>query len=340
MRITTISHPRLVNCNYRSYQPLMALEREGHTITVNRIDGPRYRESDLFASDVVHIHRYADDEVRQLVARLRASGIGIVWDNDDDESTTPRGNRLHREKASGLNAMRTARAIREIVQLADVVTTPSVHLADQYTRLGARDVRVLENYVADHYLRCHSRPHSGVVVGWLAGKEHKADYEGLGLESTFRRLLAERPNVSITSIGLGLGLQSERYKHIDMLRWMTDLAPGIAEFDIGIAPLIDVPFNRARSNIKVKEYAAVGVPWLASPIGPYARLGQAEGGRLVKDDEWLDSIFALVDDERRRRRLAKRCRKWVKAETVSRNAHRWHEVFEHAASIAKSRLHA
>ena len=49
--------------------------------------------------------------------------------------------------------------------------------------------------------------------------------------------------------------------------------------------------NRARSNIKLKEYAAAGACWLASPIGPYVGLGEKQGGRLVA-----------------RRRLARRAR--------------------------------
>ncbi|MCX6521415.1 MAG: hypothetical protein NTZ21_12190, partial [Actinobacteria bacterium] len=30
-----------------------------------------------------------------------------------------------------------------------------------------------------------------------------------------------------------------------------------------------------------RGHAAAGTPWLASPIGPYAGMGEAQGGRLV-----------------------------------------------------------
>jgi glycosyltransferase involved in cell wall biosynthesis len=41
----------------------------------------------------------------------------------------------------------------------------------------------------------------------------------------------------------------------------------IKEFDIGIAPLVDHEFNRAKSAFKVKQYLSCGVPVLASRIG-------------------------------------------------------------------------
>ena len=34
-------------------------------------------------------------------------------------------------------------------------------------------------------------------------------------------------------------------------------------FDIGLAVIADIRFNRTRSNVKLKEYAALGIPWLA-----------------------------------------------------------------------------
>lgn len=314
----------------------MALGRCGHSIDVNKIGEPRFREGKLLGCDVVHIHRFADPEVAALVKRLKQRGIAIVWDNDDDESVTPRGNRLHRQKASGLNGVVGLRQMQDMLALADVVTTPSTQLAERYRAMGAHDVRVLENYVGDQYLRTESRPHSGVVVGWLAGKEHKADYEGLALSATFARLLDDHPDLRIVSIGLGLGLRSERYEHIQMLRWLNELAPGIAGFDVGLAPLADIPFSRARSNIKVKEYASVGVPWLASPVGPYLPLGEQEGGRLVADGDWYSAISDLVADSRARRRLSKRGRRWSKNESIGRNAHRWLSVFEDAVAHARA----
>ena len=118
-----------------------------------------------------------------------------------------------------------------------------------------------------------------------------------------------------------MGLRARALPHVNRLDFF-DLPPQLATYDIGLAPIADIPFNRARSNIKVKEYAALGRPWLASPVGPYATLGEREGGRLVPDDGWAAALGRLVDKPRERRKLAKRARKWGRAQAIE-NVEQW-----------------
>jgi glycosyltransferase involved in cell wall biosynthesis len=117
---------------------------------------------------------------------------------------------------------------------------------------------------------------------------------------------------------------------------LNDLTANCADFDVGIAPLADVDFNRARSNIKVKEYAAAGVPWLASPIGPYMGLGEREGGRLVADDQWHEHLVRLIDKPRARRKLAKRASAWATAHTVGKHADKWERALSGALEHARA----
>jgi len=112
----------------------------------------------------------------------------------------------------------------------------------------------------------------------------------------------------------------------------TDLPDRIGGFDIGIAPLADIAWNHARSDIKLKEYAASGVPWLASPVGPYLGLGEGEGGRLVPDDGWFEALDRLVSRPRERRKLSKKASAWAKRQTVDAAAERWERVFSEAAA--------
>ena len=114
------------------------------------------------------------------------------------------------------------------------------------------------------------------------------------------------------------------------------LARYVGSFDVGIAPIADIPFNRAKSNVKVKEYAAMGVPWLASPIGPYAGLGEKQGGRLVADGRWHEELERLVDDERARRKLAKRGVKWGDGQRLRRNMGGWEQAVRRALERARA----
>ncbi len=117
-----------------------------------------------------------------------------------------------------------------------------------------------------------------------------------------------------------------RYPRVEFV----DLQRHMARWDVGIAPLADIPFNRARSDVKLKEYASVGLPWLASAFGPYTGLGEDEGGRLVADDQWYEALRALVASGRDRRKLGKRAAKWAKSQSIDRHVGRWEAVLEDA----------
>jgi glycosyltransferase involved in cell wall biosynthesis len=333
MRIAYLADPTTGNGFYRGTGPMLALARRGHQVRKLSPDTKDPPVAAVRGVDVLHIHRYMEPWTLRLVEVAKESGAAVVWDNDDDMGSIPKGTPGYRVHGGARWEQRLA-GMRKIFRHADLVTAPSGGLAQRLGELGAPHATVLENYVPDNFLAAASRPHPGVVVGWIAGLEHRLDVDRLPIRDALQRLLDERPDVHVTTFGLGLGLRSECYRHVDVVALM-ELAQEAAAFDIGIAPLADIDFNRARSSIKLKEYAAAGVPWLASPIGPYAGLGEKQGGRLVADGEWHAALTRLVDRARERRKLAKRAAKWAAGETLTKNAERWEARF--AEAIARTR---
>ena len=99
-------------------------------------------------------------------------------------------------------------------------------------------------------------------------------------------------------------------------------------FDIGIVPLNDVVFNIAKSWIKGIEYAAAGVPFIASEMDEYKRLHNKYGiGRLASTtEEWVSHFEELLDPKVRATE-AMRAREIVEQELDSRlMAKRWDEL--------------
>jgi glycosyltransferase involved in cell wall biosynthesis len=169
----------------------------------------------------------------------------------------------------------------------------------------------------------------------MAGLEHQLDYQALRLKPILEQLLAEHEDLRVMSIGLGLGLATSRYEHHPIVDF-GELPRVLSGATIAIAPLADIPWNRARSNIKLKEYGAAGLPWLASAVGPYLGLGEKEGGRLVAEGDWYDALDRLIRDERGRRKLAKRAAKWAKGQTIDQHVGEWLRAYEDAAARARS----
>jgi glycosyltransferase involved in cell wall biosynthesis len=213
--------------------------------------------------------------------------------------------------------------------MAHTFTTTTTVLAELYRDAGVSGVEVIDNYLAPDTARPRVR-HEGVVIGWIAGWAHGGDATRLGLADVLTRLIQKHDDVRVECIGVDLGLP-DRYRHRPWVPF-EQLPHAMGSFDIALAPLTDIPVNRARSDIKIKEYAASGVPWLASPVGPYAGLGEDQGGRLVSDDGWFAALDKLVANRRERKRLARKAKKWAKGQTIEKGADRWEGVFADAAA--------
>jgi glycosyltransferase involved in cell wall biosynthesis len=315
---------------YRAMLPMQALAEAGHRaeyVEWSQRDAPPPLET-LRDADVVHMWRLFRGPARRLATALKEAGVAVVFDNDDDMTRVPKGSPAYSEMKAA--RAQVAQELGATLRLADLVTTTCGELAGRLRRLGGGDVRVVENYVESGFLRERREAGDGVTIGWVAGAEHRGDLKELRLRRTLEALLEEQPHVSLVSVGLELGVRSERYTHHPFVPF-PELPDAIAQFDLALAPIADVSFNRVRSNIKVKEYAAAGVPWLASPIGPYKDLGEQQGGRLVTDYGWQEALTELVTDASARAALAERAAAWGRTQTVSRNVGEWEAVFAEVA---------
>ncbi len=326
LRVAVVVHPHQVNGYYRSLA-LGHLRDRGHAI--HMVQGALAFET-LSRFDVVHLYRVATREVRGLLRQLRGHGVGIVWDNDDD-LTLGLGRRR-----GGMRSQEEQISIKEILRIAHVATTPSEVLADQYQSWGAQAVRVVDNYLPDWFGHPNSAVPGRIRIGWLAATEHRADLKTLRIRSMLTELLDRHPHVDVESIGIGVNLSPERYSHTPCA---VRGAPGrLARFDIGIALLADTHFNRARSSVKLKEYASCGVPWLASPVGPYIGLAAQQGGHLVADENWGEALDRLIDDADERRRLSAAALRWADTERADQTANisRWEEAVGLAHQLARA----
>jgi hypothetical protein len=334
MRIAVIGMQAGANTYYRALNPARALGRRRHAVQYFAVEDPTMGLDALRDFDVVLIYRHCSAAAQQLAARLRESGIAVVYD-DDDMVGSVTSDHPGRREFGGLSGVALQKRVRQMLRVAHVVTTPSAVLAAQY-RQSTDDVRVLENYVPDDFSAARRGAHQGVVVGWVAASEHRIDRDRLRLRDTFERLLSAHEELRVVTLGIALGVKDERCEHISSYVPFPELGAVVAGFDIGIAPLADIPINRARSSSKVKEYAAVGVPWLASPVGPYRELGEAQGGRLVPEDGWQEAIGRLVTGARERRKLAKRAARWGRDQTIGKHAKAWETVLQDAVERARA----
>lgn len=85
------------------------------------------------------------------------------------------------------------------------------------------------------------------------------------------------------------------------------------DFAIGIMPLPDTPYTRAKAGFKLLQYMAAGVPVVASPVGVNPELVRESGAGFVAHDasEWELALRTLAGDPGLRRELGARGRRFA-----------------------------
>ena len=107
--------------------------------------------------------------------------------------------------------------------------------------------------------------------------------------------------------------------------------------DIGLAPLLDEPFNRAKSELHWLEYSMAGAATVATsfgPAGPYDVIRDGVDGLLATSRaDWERHLRRLAASPELRRELAGNARSRVLREyTVAVRAEEWAEAFFFAAA--------
>ena len=172
----------------------------------------------------------------------------------------------------------------------------------------------------------HPRPEpfarSVVSMLYMGTSTHGADFALI--RPALERLAAERPGrFDLTLVGVTpdaapatwLYRQSPPAQSVGysrFVRWLRAQGP----YDIGLAPLADTAFNRAKSDIKLLDYAALGLLPIVSE-GPAYRADPVFGAQAVFATDWLGALRAAIDDraDGRARAAAAHAHVWTKRGT-------------------------
>jgi glycosyltransferase involved in cell wall biosynthesis len=93
--------------------------------------------------------------------------------------------------------------------------------------------------------------------------------------------------------------EARRYPRF--VRWLRRLS----RHDLGLAPLVRNAFNGAKSDLKLLDYAAMGVPTLCSPGPAYQDLLDAGLAFAAEPGQWAEQILWAHHHRRRLRRKAR-----------------------------------
>jgi glycosyltransferase involved in cell wall biosynthesis len=294
----------------RVYEPARALGRAVRLLPGVTAQGAGHAVSPavIEAADLILIQRFFPGPATASVLKAAfASGKPVLYDTDDDFEATPPDHPFFPHLAPLLPY------IRDTAARAACVTASTPVLAAAFAGI-ARQVRVLPNFLPDALWRLTAPPHRPVAaIGFAATPSHAGDLARL---APALGALTRKPDFAGRFVFFGCPPPSDFPTGATAIPFAADYADYAARLPrlglgIGLAPLADTPFNRAKSAVKWQEYTAVGAACVCADLPPYREaVEDGRTGLLVGPDpgDWVQAVARLAADAGLRRRLALQAR--------------------------------
>ncbi len=350
-----------VGC-YRCLYPARELRKLGYDTAM-----PPYRTEELENGDLhiefsisesIEADLYVMQQRREvgldsLIKGWKGQGAAVVAETDDWYLGVPPSNRAH----DGLKPYRysyrlvegNVQVIRERknwsvtamlqgLSAADAVTVTTPFLAEKYSKYN-RNIHVLRNYLDwemwEKVKPVYEREWPRVRIGYMGSLSVHGGDVGV-LRGVIGPFLEKHGDVDFVAAGDEgihdfIGVPEDQRISIPPVHFRDQTLPSMtAHFDIGLVPLEDIPFNEAKSHLKGMEYAACGIPCVASNTESYRDywVGDREIGFIAKrPKDWINHLELLVTDHELRRSMGKKAREFASEHTIQKHIGEWEEVY-------------
>jgi glycosyltransferase involved in cell wall biosynthesis len=331
-------------CHYRVLLPARALAANGiRTVvgeTFRTVDGAihpidRYTHVTHDDCDVIVFQRWMHRDALRVVEAARAAGQVVINDVDDLFDAIPAQNQARFTTDPALNPIANRDLYRDALRASTAITVSTPFLKERMERLGVPTMLVRNAVELSAFTRPPFVAHKP-TIGWTGSTLHRAG--DLGIVRGVLGPFVERHDLKVFHGGANEQAPSfAEESGVDPAR-LTEVAAVpmdrydafFKQFDVGIVPLTDVPFNHAKSSIKGMEYAAAGLPFIASATPEYLWLG---AGLVVKKPrDWVRAFERLVEPEERVL-LAKEAGERVEAEDIKTRWSDWQQAYQEAMAL-------
>jgi hypothetical protein len=311
-----------------------------------RDEAPLWEGSHQFDLDVVVMQRWMMRDTWQYLMRARGEGQVVVNDIDDWFWGLDERNHAWASSHPALNPASNREHYLLTCLASDVITVSTPFLADQLHRLlkdlnagRPPEIVVLRNMIDLERWRPMPKNEQRLTYGWVGAIPWRSgDVETL--KPWLGKFLAAHPEVQFRHAG---HIDIDGLSNFATLAGVPEdrvLKQGMAPtyermklyypLDVGVVPLNDLPFNRAKSAIKGMEYLAGGAPFIAADSPEYRWAHEQGMGYLVRSRvgrDWSSALGKMLDPDFRAAEL-KRGQAALAAHDTRARGHEWSDVYE------------
>ncbi len=201
--------------------------------------------------------------------------------------------------------------IDHVMCRSNLVIVGNDYLANRARQAGAKLVEKISTVVdvSRYSAPAKELTPRTIIIGWI-GTPNTARY--LEILAPVLRKLVDGYYVRLVAVGANAGQLIDF--PVEVRSWSeTSEVNEIQQFDIGIMPLPDEPFERGKCGYKLIQYMACGKPIIASPVGVNSTIVQSgvNGFLASSMDEWETTLTILCNSAELRSALGAAGRKFV-----------------------------
>ena len=238
--------------------------------------------------DVVIIEKELFPFMPAIAERLlRLIGVPYVADYDDAL--------FHRYDchSNPLVRLLLGQKIDSVMRHATTVIAGNNYLAERACRAGAKRVEIIPTVVdTERYYSKEKAVGEIPIVGWIGTPQTSRYLKPL--LPVFESLKNEMP---VRFVAVGANSRDFEGTPVEAWRWSEESeVESVQQFDIGIMPLVDSPWERGKCGYKLIQYMACGVPVVASPVGVNREIvSSGRNGEFAGSvDEWFCALVSLL----------------------------------------------
>ena len=321
--------------------PLQEMAKHGHELTIgnNVAEFRRKMEGGPLGVEFTPVlHADMSQFDIAMGQRLNAHGALPIWrrmsattrtvfEIDDDPFNIEPHNWNAYELYSRADVLDAVTHFAETAAAVTVTTEPLAEVMRKYNP----NVHILPNHVPGFVLDLPAPEGERPAVGWAGGASHGKDIKVIS--RPLRQFLDRHPGWDAVLIGTDYRLEV-KHMRCGFIPWVhvthdPEAYYRTIDFDIGLAPLHPSEFARSKSFIKALEYAARGIPVIASDMEPYRDfVVHGETGWLARyDHEWLKYLTELANDDAMRAEMGAKAKEHARGYTIEQGWKLWEQVY-------------
>jgi glycosyltransferase involved in cell wall biosynthesis len=335
---------------YRCYLPMKQLKKDKYETAMGF---PGFNEKHGFGIlipdnkavhgwDIVVLKLLMLERAVEQVDKSIEMGQKIVVDLDDHMEGLEKSNLAYTMTSPEKNPKNNREHYLKIIEKATALITSTPFLQDFYQKKHPnKPVFLVRNGIDIERWKVR-KDHSKWLptFGWVGATpwrsndlEILAPHFGEFLKEKHCRFHHSGSVINAPKVDQQIGIDPELFSSHPMKPIMS-YPELFRKIDIGIVPLTNVDFNKAKSFIKGLEYAASGIPFIASNLPEYEYLAEHGVGRIASSqEEWIRHAEELLSPKLREKERDQNRRIIEEKFSMESRAKDWEKTFDEILAI-------